>query len=183
MTLCLNFLAALLLAQESKTVRVVESADGAIEMTVTETACDGTSKTSTYRASSAEEFRTKHPELAKEHGVGKKKDLADFFKMPWSGAIFDWIAPPKPLGVKVTTLSEALKAQLDVEGLLVAEVEGRAAEAGLKKHDVLLKINGAQVGTPLEFRAAVRRQGSGEIRLEILRQGKRVDVTVKGSAS
>jgi S1-C subfamily serine protease len=85
----------------------------------------------------------------------------------------------------VTALPEALKAQLDVDGLLITSVDacGRGAAAGLQAHDVVLKIDGAPVGTPAAFRAAVRKAGSAAIRLDLLRRGKPTTVTVQGDAS
>lgn len=194
MSLCLNLLAALLLGQDaaperfpSRSVRIVEKADGAVELSVTESTSGGIPKTSTWKAASAEEFRRQYPDLAKEHRVGESaKDVDVFpFGMPWAGLIREWLAPVKPLGMRVAVLPEALKAQLDVEGLLVTDLDtqGRAAAAGLRKHDVLIKLNGAPVAGPVEFRASLRRLGAGDVRLEVLRRGKPVEITVRGSTS
>ena len=194
MSLCLNLLAALLLSQEaaperfhSRSVRIVEKAGGAVELSVTESTADGTPRTSTWKAASAEEFRRKYPDQAKEHRVGEHSTDLDVFPfgLPWAGLFREWMAPAKPLGMRVTALPEALKAQLDVQGLLVADLdaEGRAAAAGLRKHDVLLKLNGAPVGGAFEFRAALRSLVAAEVRLDVLRHGKPIEITIRGSTS
>lgn len=72
---------------------------------------------------------------------------------------------PKPGYERV---SDALRAQLGLaegEGVLVARDD---AAPGLRKHDVLLEIDGRPVGTPADAKAA-----SGATTLTILRKGKR----------
>ena len=69
--------------------------------------------------------------------------------------------------------------------MLVTEVKaGSAAEkAGLKEHDILLKLEGKPVTDRWQFRADVLTAlGKPEFALEVLRAGKRETVTVKTSA-
>lgn len=87
-------------------------------------------------------------------------------------------------GVRVESVSEALAAQLDLkagEGAHVTEVKpGSLAEkAGLKQHDVVLKLNGAAVADKWEFRKSIKELLGQGFELEILRAGKKQAVTVK----
>lgn len=97
------------------------------------------------------------------------------------------IVPPggREFGVRVETVSETLRDQLslkDNEGVLVAEVKaGSLAEkAGLKEHDILVKLEGKPVTDRWQFRAEVLGAlGKPEFDLELLRAGKRETVKVK----
>jgi hypothetical protein len=89
----------------------------------------------------------------------------------------------RELGLKIEPVSEALAAQLELkegEGVQVTEVkEGSLAEkAGLKKHDVILKLNGKTIADRWEFRRDVRGLVGQEFELEIFRGGKRETVKV-----
>jgi hypothetical protein len=94
----------------------------------------------------------------------------------------------RELGVRVQEVGETLRDQLSLkenEGVIVAEVKpGSAAEkAGLKEHDILLKLDGKTIGDRWQFRADILSAFSKpEFQLEILRSGKRETVKVKTSA-
>lgn len=91
----------------------------------------------------------------------------------------------RELGVKVQDVGETLRDQLSLqgnEGVLVTEVKpGSPAEkAGLKEHDILLKLEGKAVTDRWQFRADVLSAlGRPEFELEILRAGKKSIVNVK----
>ena len=94
-------------------------------------------------------------------------------------------APRAWLGIQPEELAEQLRAQLEIEdgvGLLVADVvSGSPAEqAGLRKNDILLKIDGQPVrgeeGLAKFMEAAKPGQ---EAALTILRRGKEQDLKVK----
>jgi len=91
----------------------------------------------------------------------------------------------RELGVKVQDVGETLRDQLSLkenEGALVTEVKpGSLAEkAGLKEHDILLKLEGKTVTDRWQFRADVLTAlGKAEFDLEILRSGKKETVKVK----
>jgi hypothetical protein len=91
----------------------------------------------------------------------------------------------RELGVKVQDVGETLRDQLSLkenEGVLVTEVKpGSVAEkAGIKEHDILLKLEGKAVTDRWQFRADVLTAlGRPEFDLEILRAGKKSTVKVK----
>ena len=88
-------------------------------------------------------------------------------------------APARPaLGVTVSEVPPVLRTQLSVpegEGLVVEEVlpDTPAARLGLKRHDVILSVNGSPVSSAADVRAAMGAvKEGGEIRLRVLRGGK-----------
>jgi len=94
----------------------------------------------------------------------------------------------REFGVRIETVSEILRDQLSLkenEGVLVAEVKpGSLAEkAGLKEHDILLKLEGKPVADRFQFRADILTSlGKPEFDVELLRAGKRETVKVKTGA-
>jgi serine protease Do len=68
------------------------------------------------------------------------------------------------------------------DGALVSDVvpNSPAEKAGLQRGDIIKRIGGAAVKTPDDLSSAVRRQGAGDtVKLEILRNGKTVNVSVR----
>lgn len=94
----------------------------------------------------------------------------------------------RELGVKVQDVGETLRDQLSLkenEGVLVTEVKpGSVAEkAGLKEHDLLLRLEGKTITDRWQFRADVLAAlGRPELELELLRGGKREVVKVRTTA-
>jgi hypothetical protein len=94
----------------------------------------------------------------------------------------------RELGVRVQEVGETLRDQLSLkenEGVLVTEVKaGSVAEkAGLKEHDILLKLDGKAVTDRWQFRSDILvALGKPEFELEILRSGKRETLKVKTAA-
>lgn len=93
----------------------------------------------------------------------------------------------REFGVKVQDVGDTLRDQLSLkenEGALVTEVKpGSIAEkAGVKEHDILLKLEGKAVTDRWQFRADVLTSlGKPEFELELLRSGKRETLKVKTS--
>ena len=91
----------------------------------------------------------------------------------------------RELGVKVQDVGETLRDQLSLkanEGVMVTEVKpGSLAEkAGLKEHDILLKLEGKAVTDRWQFRADVLGAlGKPEFEVELMRGGKREKVQVR----
>jgi membrane-associated protease RseP (regulator of RpoE activity) len=88
------------------------------------------------------------------------------------------------IGVYCLPVGEALRMHLglaDDQGLLVAHVadESPAAEAGLKRHDILLKAADTPIHTTPELIKAVRKSKGEAITFEILRAGKKQTVTIE----
>ena len=96
--------------------------------------------------------------------------------------------PVKPsdywLGIGFRPLGEALRAQLALpegQGLLVEQVmpETPAARAELKRHDIVLKVDGKPLENMQQLIDAVDAAKDGELALEIIRDGKPITIKVK----
>ncbi len=214
--------------------------DGKVELTVAEEDKEtGKKAWKTYKADSMEQFREKHPDIAKQHDIERfvprvvepgefdkwwqdwrkrldedlLKNRSEWFK-EWRWPVEDDFEKffeeqkkmleelrrrrfpgseeePKEkggggreFGIKVEPVSEVLAAQLDLkdgEGVQVAEVKpGSVAEkAGLRKHDVVLKLNAKAITDKWQFRKDVRELVGKAFELEIVRAGKRETLKVK----
>jgi serine protease Do len=88
------------------------------------------------------------------------------------------------LGIGIQTLTHQLAEQFGLkvrEGVLVGDVQPRspAAEAGIKVGDVILKLNGKPVGDMQQLVNMVDRSPvNGKVSVEILRDGKRMEIPV-----
>ncbi|MDH7503352.1 MAG: PDZ domain-containing protein [Verrucomicrobiota bacterium] len=118
-------------------------------------------------------------------------DLGRAFKeLPELKRFRDWVGPfgergqarPSPfLGVQLGPVDPALAAQLGLEegtGALVNAVvdESPAAKAGIKRHDVIVKIEGETVRGPGDVVKRISDRKNGDkIKLELLRGGKKVE--------
>ncbi|RPH40017.1 MAG: PDZ domain-containing protein [Planctomycetota bacterium] len=97
--------------------------------------------------------------------------------------------PGKPqLGITVERVASALADQLGLgvdQGLLIAEVKpsSPAERAGLRKHDILLKVNGRSLTGPDELRRDVEAGLKTGMELEVLRRGKSATLKVEPVAS
>jgi S1-C subfamily serine protease len=97
--------------------------------------------------------------------------------------------PPLPndpfVGIIYTPLPEPLARELNLEpgeGVLIREVEPltAAADAGLKRGDILLAIDGRKIGSQEEVRNIIKSKKVGEqVTLTLLREeGRREEVTI-----
>jgi len=212
--------------------------DGKIEVTVPEEDKETGKKVyKTYKADSIEEFKEKHPDVARKWDIERVLPRFEFRPMepgefdkwweewkkrfdedlkglrdPLDGDFDKWFEeqrklldelrkrrfgespekrPPVPsegggeFGIKIEPVNETLAAQLELkegEGVQVAEVKAgsRAEKSGLKKHDVLVKMNGRSITDKWEFRRDVRASLEKGFELEYFRSGKRESVKVKG---
>lgn len=93
----------------------------------------------------------------------------------------------REFGVKIDGVGETLRDQLSLkegEGVLVGEVKpGSVAEkAGLKIHDIILKLDGKAVGDKWEFRKdALKALEKAEFEVEIFRGGKKETLKARGA--
>ena len=92
------------------------------------------------------------------------------------------------LGIVVERVGSAVADQLGLganEGLVITEVKASspAERAGLRRHDILLKVNGKSLTGPDELRRDVETGLKNGMELEVLRRGKRETVKVEPSAS
>lgn len=95
-------------------------------------------------------------------------------------------APTGPrMGVRLAPLSEVLADQLGLDlhaGVMVADVDaGSPAEkAGLKAHDILLKVDGKDAGAVESIRTTVQDAlRKKEFDVEVLRRGKKLTLKVQ----
>ena len=97
-------------------------------------------------------------------------------------------AMPAPfwIGAMCTPADDTLRAQLGLkagEGLVVSQVmpKSPADDAGLKQHDVIVKVGGDAPADVHALMKAVNDTGEKEMKIEILRNGKRETLTIKPS--
>ncbi len=88
------------------------------------------------------------------------------------------------IGVECYPTPEAIQAHLHLpagQGLLVAHVlpDGPGAKAGLREHDVLLKAGGKPLGDVHDLVAAIEATKQGQLKLEVLREGRTTSVAVQ----
>lgn len=90
------------------------------------------------------------------------------------------------LGVSIGTLTddqrESLGLAATVKGAIIAEVTpgGPSDRAGLRVEDIVLSLNGKAIETSTELTRQVARAASGDtLRMEILREGRRMTVNVR----
>jgi C-terminal processing protease CtpA/Prc len=91
------------------------------------------------------------------------------------------------LGISLDTADPALRAQLELpagQGVVVKEVaSGSPAEkAGVKKHDILLELNGKPVDSPETLTRQVQVAQDKPATLTLLRAGKRLTIQVTAAA-
>ena len=158
----------------------------------------------TLEAPSWEEFRAKHPGAVLEHDLGRwigERPRLGRSEDEWTR----WIerqreemeelrrlfrgtpAPPAPdreFGVRVEGVEETLRQQLglnDGEALQVVEVKpGSLAErAGLRRHDLVLALDGRPAGDRWAFRRDVHAALEKGFELTVLRAGQRETLKVK----
>lgn len=138
------------------------------------------------------EIESEPPKPAPFEEFGERfRDLGRAFKeLPELKRFRDWVGPfgewgqarPAPfLGVQLGPVDPALAAQLGLEegtGALVnAVVDGSpASKAGIKRHDVIVKIEGETVRGPDDVVKRISERKNGDkIKLELIRAGKKVE--------
>lgn len=95
---------------------------------------------------------------------------------------------PGYLGVFPEDITDSMRKLLKLEegqGVLISGLaeEGPAAKAGLKPNDIVLAVDGEQVGTADELREQVTAHHAGEtIKLSVLRKKEKLDIKVKLAA-
>ena len=86
--------------------------------------------------------------------------------------------PAGRLGLAVRPLDPEEQRAADAEGLLVEDVTGAAAEAGIQRGDIVLSANGRDVKSVEQLREGIE-QADGNVALLIQRDGHRVFVPVE----
>ncbi|MCK4835586.1 MAG: Do family serine endopeptidase [Candidatus Aminicenantes bacterium] len=88
------------------------------------------------------------------------------------------------LGVNIWTISEGDAKELDLKtgGVLIVKVEENspAEKAGLKKHDVVVEVNGNKVKTAQELKVKIANLSPGDtVQLTIYRETKKKQINIK----
>jgi membrane-associated protease RseP (regulator of RpoE activity) len=137
------------------------------------------------------EMRKQMREMRRQGGIG---GLPAFPRMPMMPALPNFPGMGRPeaapmsemrMGAHLTRPSATLEDQLDLprdQGLVLTEVgaNSAAAKAGLKKHDILLELNGKPVSSKLdEFAKQLKEvKPSTPVDVVVMRKGKKE--TIKG---
>ena len=156
--------------RDGERIEVREDAEGKV---VVKIGTKGSERT--FEAKDMAALEKEHPEAAEK----AKGLLGD--RIGIGG--FDLRAPKPVLGVTISAVPPVLRTQLSVkegEGVVVEEVlpDTPAARLGLKRHDVILSVNGAPVEGARAVRSAVEAvKEGGALTLRILRGGKAEDVS------
>jgi membrane-associated protease RseP (regulator of RpoE activity) len=118
---------------------------------------------------------------------GKFQVLAQDWNHPvYAGqtlATFAALAHSNVLGVEVAAVEAPLRAQLDLkegQGVVVTSAadDSAAAKAGLKQHDILVRIDDHPIASPEKFHELAGAQQGKKVVFHILRQGKAMEVGV-----
>jgi serine protease Do len=88
-------------------------------------------------------------------------------------------AEPASLGLSVRPLQPDERQQVDTEGtLVVEEVEGPAARAGIQPGDIILGVNGTRVKTAAELSAAAKKSGK-VVALQVQRGDRQFFIAIR----
>ena len=114
-------------------------------------------------------------------------DFPREFNLPQGqGRSFTFARGGRQIGVGVTGLTEQLAKHFGVEGgVLISEVRENspAARAGLKAGDIVVEAEGRTVKNELDLVRAINDKKDGDVRLTIVRDGKRQTISVTPEAS
>lgn len=166
-----------ILVRDGERIEVREDAGGKVTVKMSTRGADGKSVEETIEAKDMAALEKDHPEVAKKvkglsgngHGI---LDVDGLFR-----------APKPALGVTISEVPAVLRTQLSIqegEGVVVEEVlpDTPAARLGLRRHDVVLAVNGIPVSGAREIRSAVEAvKEGGALALRVLRGGKAEEVS------
>lgn len=103
-----------------------------------------------------------------------------------NGDALRWFARrlDRSAGINLVPVDDALRSHLKLpkdQGLLVAEIDphSRAAQAGLKQNDVLLKLGDSPLATTRHFDAALKAAGDKPVVLHLYRDGKPHEIHIQ----
>jgi hypothetical protein len=173
---------------------VTVGADGKVKVKLSRKGADGKAVEEAFEAESLEALKKDHPEVHAKvmdliGGIHvrtfRAPELPRIPDVPRLGRLFQRDEEKPILGVLVSPVPPVLRTQLSIEedeGLVVEEVTdgSLAARLGLRRHDVVLSVNGASVGEAGSLREAAGKVKEGEeIRLRVLRAGKVEEIAGK----
>jgi membrane-associated protease RseP (regulator of RpoE activity) len=169
--------------RDGERIEARQEAGGKITVKVGTKGADGKTTEETFEAKDMEALAKEHPEIAEKVKplIGDGAGLLEFDRLP--GGRFLPRAPRPALGVTVSEVPPVLRTQLSVgegEGVVVEEVlpDTPAARLGLRRHDVILSVNGIPVSSAAGIRSALGAvKEGGALTLRILRGGKAEEVS------
>jgi len=176
--------------ENGRTTTIHEDANG-IQMTVTEPGKDGRPETKEYKAANAEELKKKDPDASRIYERLKAKPMhMPRMQLRMNGMppemqrmlrendrrlarLMDATPNADRFGIEAADADMALKAQLG-HGAVVQEVQpdSRAAKLGVKRHDLIQKVNEKQIESAEDLEDALG--GEGPVTIEVMRGGKSV---------
>lgn len=165
-----------IIIRDGERIDAREDADGKIQVKISAKGVDGKDAEQAFEAKDMETLEKEHPEVAKK----VKGLLGNGYKIWDFDGLFQ--APKPALGVTISPVPAVLRTQLSVkegEGVVVEEVlpDTPAARLGLKRHDVILSVNGSPVADARGIRTAVESvKEGGALTLRILRGGKAEEI-------
>ncbi len=114
------------------------------------------------------------------HVAHDSKTIEDYYQFT---KIFHNETPSK-WGAKFSKVSRVLRSQLNLatgQGIMVDSLvkNGKAQKAGLKKFDIILSVNDKKVYSEEDFNEVLKWPASQEVKIRIIRSGKRTQVTMK----
>ncbi|QDT33647.1 PDZ domain-containing protein [Thalassoglobus polymorphus] len=91
------------------------------------------------------------------------------------------------IGVTLESIPEGYHGLIgisDNEGLLISKVleKSPASEAGIQRFDLLFKLNGESISSPIDFKEEVRKNKGKQLTLSIRRKQELLDITVTPKA-
>jgi hypothetical protein len=185
-----------IVADDGTLRREIEMEEGKVRVTLTSKDASGEETSESVEAASLDDLREKHPEawakvqdlLAGGSGGIRLRWEAPGATLPdlprlrlFAGADADKRESTEAralLGVTVSAVPDVLRTQLAIpegEGSVVEQVRERslAERLGLRRHDVILAVNGLPVSEADDIRGAVGAVAKGEaLRVKVLRGGK-----------
>ena len=144
----------------------VEAGPDGVRATVKDRGADGKWTTKVYEGESMDELRKKYPDVFGKTGAGGFRldfdpDLRPEGGRPGGGSLSpfdDFGAPARPLGPRLGVhVSESDEGGLDVSAV---ESGSLADKLGIQKGDLIVEVNGLDIGSAFDVAAALLRGGA-----------------------
>lgn len=175
--------------RDGERIEVDQKEDGKVTVKVSTKGVDGKPVEQSFEAKDMAAFEKEHPEVVKKVKGLLGIDVRAYGWPEWSRQgnelleSLGGITASKPaLGVTISAVPPVLRTQLSIpegEGVVVEEVlpDTPAARLGLRRHDVILSVNGTPVSGAPQIRSAIEAvKEGGALALRILRGGKAEEI-------
>jgi len=147
--------------------QVAEQAAEAAKAIAAEAAAEAQETAAEIAAEAAEHAREAAEEVTKAAGE---------LNMTLGGATYQ-------TGLYVSPLPKSLDAQLKLEGkgILIDSVEkdGAGEQAGIRAHDIVIKVEDKDVASPAEYAKVIRNSEGKALRFDLLRGGEKLTISVQ----